>query len=281
MTPWEKQDLTTYITLPTHSARADRISQILNSKEKFEVADFKEAQLDLKDLRAEAVLSDLLPLIEESNEPRVKKAVSILSDWDYVASSDSTAACIFYPFMDQMWSRKFMRKVLSDDFLRVIPGAAPGLNRFDVKHFLHTDSPWNPHKKEMVSVITECLRQVMDSLESEFGENMSEWEWGKIHQVQFSHRLAKKSTWAHMKVEAQPSGGSPTTLAMAMHLGPGPGKAEKNNCPIASSMAQLSDGLLIWLTRTMFTSLLLEEMEAAPQANSRQTNFKAGWMESI
>ena len=216
---------------PTHSARADRISQILNSKEKFEVADFKEAQLDLKDLRAEAVLSDLLPLIEESNEPKVKKAISILSDWDYVASSDSTAACIFYPFMDQMWSRKFMRKVLSDDFLRVIPGAAPGLNRFDVKHFLHTDSPWNPHKKEMVSVITECLRQVMDSLESEFGENMSEWEWGKIHQVQFSHRLAKKSTWAHMKVEAQPSGGSPTTLAMAMHLGPGPGKAEGEQLP--------------------------------------------------
>ena len=159
---------------PTHSARADRINQILNSKEKFEVTDFKEAQLDLKDLRAEAVLSDLLPLIAESNEPRVKKAVSILSDWDYVASSDSTAACIFYPFMDQMWSRKFMRKVLSDDFLRVIPGAAPGLNRFDVKHFLHPDSPWNPHKKEMVSVINECLRQVMDSLESEFVENMSE-----------------------------------------------------------------------------------------------------------
>ena len=124
-----------------------------------------------------------------------------------------------------------MRKVLSDDLLRVIPGAAPGLNRFDVKHFLHSDSPWNPHKKEMVSVITECLRHVMDGLESEFGENMSEWEWGKIHQVQFSHRLAKKSTWAHMKVEAQPSGGSPTTLAMAMHLGPGPGKAEGEQLP--------------------------------------------------
>ena len=58
---------------PTHSARADRISQILNSKEKFEVTDFKEAQLDLKDLRAEAVLSDLLPLIEESNAPKVTR----------------------------------------------------------------------------------------------------------------------------------------------------------------------------------------------------------------
>lgn len=220
---------------PTHSARADRIRMLLQEslqdQRKFTAAGFEAMQLDLTDMRAAEVLPDLLEVLAESSHEPVRRAHQLLSQWDHVASPDSAAACLFYPFQDRFWQRRFMRRVLDDKTLNAIPAGAPGLNRFDIAQFTAPDSPWLAYRAEMVETITHTMAEVYADVCSQLGDDPQQWRWGELHQVQFKHSLAKHETWSHMQVGPDPIGGSPTTLGMAMHMGPGPGRGKADDIP--------------------------------------------------
>ena len=53
---------------PTHSARADRIKQLLDEGSDFTVDQFCNMQLDLMDLRAKEILPDLIELLRASED---------------------------------------------------------------------------------------------------------------------------------------------------------------------------------------------------------------------
>ena len=74
---------------PTHSARADRIRELLAQKSQFSVTDFCLMQLDLTDLRAGQVLPDLLAILRRSDAADVQLAVQLLEAWDQRATVDS------------------------------------------------------------------------------------------------------------------------------------------------------------------------------------------------
>ncbi len=216
---------------PTHSARADRIEALLKEKDQFTVADFEAMQLDLTDLRAASVLPDLLEVLSTSDDNNVRRAVALLSQWDYRAHTDSAAACLFYPFQDRFWPRRFMRRVLDDKIINAIPAGAPGLNRFDIAQFSVADNPWTAHRDVMVEEICTTMATVYTDVCRQLGDDPLQWRWGDLHQVQFKHSLSKHDTWAHMGVGPDPIGGSPTTLGMAMHMGPGPGRGTADEIP--------------------------------------------------
>ena len=121
---------------PTHNSRAERITELLDNSKKFEVNDFCEMQLDLKDLLAKSLLPDLIKVLSNSEDKEVNLATKILEEWNCEATIDSVGACIFYPFFDRFWQRKFMYEVLGDDLVNTLPLGAPGLNRFDIGSFL-------------------------------------------------------------------------------------------------------------------------------------------------
>lgn len=217
---------------PASSDRADRIRQLIDREGARTVDEFKAAQLDLRDLRADRLLPDLLDVLHESDLPRVQLAWDMLSRWDHVASEDSGAACIFYAFSDRTWATTYMRDVLDDPLVKAIPLGAPGLNRFDIAHFLKPGSPWREHYGKLKETICSVMDSVMQSLQHTLGEDAERWRYGDLHQVQFGHRLAGHDPWASMSVGPEPIGGSPTTLNMAMHMGPGPGRAKPGEIPM-------------------------------------------------
>jgi len=206
---------------PAHSARADRIRALLNTKRKFSVEDFCEMQLDLDDTRAVAVLEQLLPVLEQSLDEDVQLACRALHDWDCRATANSSGACFFYPFMDQFWPRDFMFEVLNDPLVKKLPLAAPGFNRLDINHFMAAQSPWLDHHETLARIISEKMKQVVLGLRNTLGHDHRKWRWGDLHQIEFSHRLLKHPQWSHLHVGPDPIGGSPFTLAMAVHAGQG------------------------------------------------------------
>lgn len=206
---------------PAHSARADRIRAMLDSKQKFSVEDFCAMQLDLLDTRAVNLLEQLLPVLGQSSDEAVQLACRALRDWDCRAAADSSGACFFYPFMDQFWPRDFMFEVLGDPLVKKLPVAAPGFNRLDISHFMTPGSPWLDHKETLARVICEKMKQVVLGLRSTLGNDHRKWHWGNLHQIEFSHRLSKRPKWSHLQVGPDPVGGSPYTLAMAVHAGQG------------------------------------------------------------
>jgi penicillin amidase len=220
---------------PTHSARADRIGEFLESGDRFSVADFQAMQLDLKDLRAQIVVPQLVRVLAEavadSADSDVELALELLEAWDHVADAASGAPCIYYPFLDRFWPRRFMHAVLGDDLLLALPIGAPGLNRFDIDAFLAPSSPWVEHRGTLGDVVVEVMRDVVGDVRKSLGDDASQWRWGDLHQIAFKHTLAKHEAWSSLSVGPDPIGGSPTTLGMAAHMGPGPGRTEEGKIP--------------------------------------------------
>ena len=209
---------------PVNSARADRIRELLEMGGPFTSKDFEAAQLDLVDLRARRMLPHLIEVLQSSDDEDVELAVGLLTDWDCVASSDSNVACLFYPFLDRFWPRRFMKSILDDPLLDAIPAGAPGLNRFDIEIFLAPGSPWLQHRDVLEQTIQKAMGQVVGNVRTALGSDSATWRWGDIHKVSLAHRLVKHQPWAHMRAGPDATGGSPTTLSMAGHMGPGPGR---------------------------------------------------------
>ena len=216
---------------PTHSSRADRVREILDTGENFTVAAFKQAQLDILDLRARRMLPELLRVLEKSDDERVSLAHELLSNWDCMAAKDANAPCIYYPFLDRLWARKFMRSVLDDPVIGAIPAAAPGLNRFDIADFLEPENPWAGYEAVLQKTVCTVMADVVDSVAQTLGTDSSAWRWGDLHQIFFRHRLSNHEPWQNMTAGPDPVSGSSTTLGMAMHMGPGPGRNQPGEVP--------------------------------------------------
>lgn len=201
---------------PIHSARADRIGQLLGASDKFSLDDFERMQLDLLDLRAAEVVPQLLSLLQDSTEPELVLACQLLDAWDTRADVGSAAACIYYLYMGDFWQRGFMREILGDDALNLLPLGAPGLNRFDIGSYLVPESPWQKHRAELVRFVQDAMTAAVRKVSAVLGADSKAWRWGDLQQISFKHSLAKFPHWQNMQVGPDPLGGSATTLAMAM-----------------------------------------------------------------
>ena len=262
---------------PASSDRADRIDEILAAGQNFTTADFQAAQLDLKDLRAARLLPDLLAVLADSENPDVQLACAVLQAWDGHATVDAAAPCLFYPFIDRIWPRKFMRKVLDEPVLRAIPTAAPGLSRFEVEHFLAPGNPWQAHRDVLVEVVATTMAEVVSAVRQQLGADVDQWRWGDLHQIAFQHRLAGHEPWQGMQVGPDPIGGSATTLAMAMHLGPGPGRAKTGEVPCRVYHGP-AFRLVVDLADPMHVQFVIAGGNGGRAGSPFATNLYAAWL---
>ncbi|MFV2089776.1 MAG: penicillin acylase family protein, partial [Pseudomonadales bacterium] len=145
---------------PTSNARADRITELLLEKQGgFTSTDFERMQLDLLDTKAREWLPDIIECLVD-DDPAVERARKLLADWDYVASMDSKAACIYYLLLDRRWHIAFMQEVLGDELLQSMPIVAPAINRFSVADFLAPGSPWRAHRKLLERILCQNTVEV-------------------------------------------------------------------------------------------------------------------------
>ena len=204
-------------TYPASSARADRIDELLRGRSGLVPADFEAMQADLKDLRAVALLPEFLPFLEDTGDPKLDTLHELLAGWDHHATTDSAAAAVYHTFLDRVWHRRFLVETLGDDF-SAQPFAAPFLSRIEPSYY--PAPAWDADA--VASTIRTVFREVFDALERELGPP-ERWSFGANHQIQFWHTLRRREPWQHMQLGPNPIGGSPTTLAMGVHMGPGPG----------------------------------------------------------
>lgn len=207
---------------PAQDARARRIEELLVQQgDGFNADYFLSMQRDLLDIRAR----DLVPayiraLATDQSSPELRLAMTLLSDWDFMARLDSKAACVFYPLLEMKTHIRFMTAVLGEaPILATLPVIAPGLNRFAIEHFMCAGSPWLPYRALFETMICEDVTAIMQQLHQTCG---NDWCWGDIHKIRFGHALRKFPTWQNMVVGPDPIGGSATTLAMATHVPPTP-----------------------------------------------------------
>ncbi len=203
-----------------------RISEMLTEKEKLGVADFERMHADsLVVLAREWVPVFKKELSDVKLDENEKKALDILSGWDYVATPEGSAPTIFHATVQAMINNTFKNRLGSDLYTQYLGNEDVVFN--SLREMVRKgDSVWfdNPNTadvEDMKALITESFKDGVSYLEKEMGKNPDRWAWGKLHTLTFYHPFGKGSPVLGFFLDRgpYPEGGSIATVnPMTYHL---------------------------------------------------------------
>lgn len=178
--------------------RAQRIETKLQqlskqSGEALTAEDMRQLQGDVLS-PAEPTLSSLIKSIHAQDD-RQKEALALLRVWDGNMSIDSVAATIMVA-----WQAEFLRLVLEDELgssnqpdSGVLPRMSQTPNQQFIEKLFERDSlnlcdhRSTPKQESCQQLLSIALAHSLNELSKRLGSDMADWQWGKVHLVQFPH----------------------------------------------------------------------------------------------
>jgi penicillin G amidase len=179
--------------------RAERIRELLTAKEKFSLDDFNEMLKDVYSSTAMKLARRLVQLDFSQGTDRQRRALAYLATWDGHLATGSIAAGIV--------------KVTSDKLMRLLFEPLLGKD-LAAQYIGSSDSPFGPVQifQEMVypfvideldkisskllpdelmwdEVLREAFIRATNFLTEKHGQDMSGWEWGKLHTLSYNHPM--------------------------------------------------------------------------------------------
>lgn len=185
--------------------RAQRIRDLLKSKNKLTLDDMATIQGDYYSLPASQVVPHILPL--QGKTALEEQALEILRAWDFMLAPDSIAAAIYITFYTHL-ERLVIGALLGDDepllqnylgvgstMLATLSGYASRsrplvirlLQERDDNWFAHSVLPNNVHSWE--SVLSTALSVAIAELQEQLGNDITRWHYGKVHRMTYRHPL--------------------------------------------------------------------------------------------
>ena len=180
--------------------RAGRIVEYLTSGKKWTVEDVKTMQHDVVSPVYAEVAKTFMQTIEKHNVTKTSSihetAAQLLKTWDGDHQLDDIAPTIFYRLLyqvlinsmgDELGEERFSTYL----FTHLIKKTIPVMMKNDA-------SPWwdNINTENSVesrqSIFTECFDHTIRDLQSELGNDLKNWYWGKVHKLEHPHMLGKK-----------------------------------------------------------------------------------------
>jgi len=184
--------------------RQQRIVEMLEAKEKHSTADFEAMQVDQLSLAAK----ELVPLVVElkPQDEWCKRAITFLKAWDYRLAPDSVAACVYEVFFSHFVRRALQEKLgsWSDFFLgKGVHALRPHTLFFLASHSwlmekMRERPEWFEGKTHSTGsgqawsqAMEESLESAVEELRSRLGDEVSRWQWGRLHKQRFGHMLGQ------------------------------------------------------------------------------------------
>lgn len=185
-----------YIThLWEPSSRFERISELLNKKTKHSVEDFKNYQYDQISKYAEQITPVILKAFEgiKIKDKNLKQSIELFENWDYKMDAYSQTASIYQVFINKLLKNIFYDEMGEDLFNKYLFVA--NVPYRSLLKILKTESSWfNDVKSGLTfdrnSIIRKSLNEALTFLEKNYGEDITLWQWGRIHTVLFEHPLS-------------------------------------------------------------------------------------------
>lgn len=191
--------------------RFDRLTEILSSGRKFSMGDAENIQQDTVSLPAR----ELVPLLRgvTTDDPELKSAIAKLLAWDFVVGKDSTTAPIY-----EYWLLKLQPNAYKP---RVPESARASFRSYSTDRVIAwmkaPDAAYGPDRAGQTAardqILLGSLKEALADLKKKMGENMDQWQWGKIHTADFVHPLASDdATRALFGITPVPRGGDAYTV---------------------------------------------------------------------
>jgi len=188
--------------------RHDRIAQLIEGASAIDADATAAMQLDVFDLRASALLPELLEGVEVRSESAAR-CLEILRSWDHQATADSVGATVWAVFQ-----RELLRLAMSDD----VPAAFLSQAYMNVGYDLLTRPGWDRFFDRRRDV-EEAAASTCSILSTGIGPDPQRWTWGPYHPLRLEHSFASRAPklldgW-NMRVRDLPGNGY--TVANADH----------------------------------------------------------------
>ena len=179
------------------SYRMDRIREMLDAQEIFSVQDFKRIQNDQHSKFSSLFLSVMLPSMEGVTDwtQSEKSALDLLQKWDYNLSRESPEALITEYWVYELFIATYKDEMGDELFAKFLNSG--NLSRIAMYYLLtNKNSVWlnniNTESTEgLRDIAAESFRKTIDTLISQKGDDISEWQWGDVHQLTLRHPIAK------------------------------------------------------------------------------------------
>lgn len=202
------------------SSRIDRITQLIKSKKKHSVADYKKYQMDFVSPYAKEITAHLLKAFENIKvvDKNLKNSLTLLKQWNFNFDKYSQTPLIYAAFFKHLLSNIYkdeMGEGLFNDFVFVA-----NVPYRSVQQLLNqSNNSWfdNINTKEIETkeiIIRKSLTDALDELEKKLGKNMESWQWGTLHKVTFKHMFSGNSKILDNLINIGPFeiGGDGTTI---------------------------------------------------------------------
>jgi len=200
--------------------RATRIEQLITGREKIDLADFEAMQMDLLSIPGLETAKRLARL--KARDERQFGAIERLRVWDGRMERGSVAAAI-YQALTLHLGRGFALRATGDADLaaRWLGRSANGFSSHMTalwRWHSHLLALWEEADAELIGgdwdeLVLDALDEALDHLENEYGDDPDDWQWGRIHKVEFEHPLAAANPVLAKVVNRSASvGGAPETV---------------------------------------------------------------------
>jgi penicillin amidase len=177
--------------------RMRRITDLLESKEKLSLEDFKDMQADQVSYMAKSWLPQMLEVMQSAELNDLEKSgLDILKSWDLVYSASAAAPLIFEKFYFQMTENLLVDELGTDLFNRYASNGK--LPRQFMDHFRRHHCPeiiddvrTDDVTESFQDIVKKSFSDAMAALESEMGDRPEKWQWGKVHQLTLAHPVGQ------------------------------------------------------------------------------------------
>ena len=172
--------------------RINRIRQMLDEKELFNMDDFKRMILDQHSDYAALLTPFILHLENKKSEltSSESSALATLKGWDYNMGAGLVAPSIF-----EFFRISFAKNLLDDELGDLYPKLFSTAREYYIYRILKTgpdewvDNINTPQKETLDDIIIKSFKDCISSLSKQYGTDQSKWEWGKIHKITIEHPL--------------------------------------------------------------------------------------------
>ena len=183
-------------------SRAQQIVARLDTMEKATVDEMKSIQLDHTSLFAKEITPYLLSIKTGSETGKLKKAMGLLENWNFVESPESKGALVFHSVLRQVVISIFgdELELLGDKFLDAFTSMKYLHNRSLRKILADGNSSWidNIRTREKIETLEEILKTAfingVKDIERVAGQNINNWQWGRAHYLTHKHKIGSKKT---------------------------------------------------------------------------------------
>jgi penicillin G amidase len=172
--------------------RAERITELIESKTRLKPKDMAEMQLDVKSNLAARLVPQFTKILNASVKKEEIPYLDELLKWDFQTKAESTGATIYEVMITRLKYEIFHDEMGDKLFEKFASDKTASINLmvdiiFNKPDSIFLDKAETDQKETLGDAVQASFRYTVSFLRDKFGSDVRKWQWGDLHQIEFSH----------------------------------------------------------------------------------------------